>query len=126
MRIRVSQWSVSRKKIRPSFNLGALGMLFSVSDRVSGPKLSQQDRIDTAYPYRLEVVVAGMARGTYRLNPAESSAPAWAEALAGRVWRAEHARGATRLVTDLTEYERLTWEELAAVGTPTLNFEPLG
>ena len=95
-------------------------MLFSVSDRVSGPKLSEQDRFDTAYPYRLELMLgeetSGPA-GRYRLSPAETDvrARAWAEALAGRVWhvrsgRTRNARGKPgaahdRLVTDLTEYD---------------------
>ncbi len=124
MRLKVSAWTVSRKKIRPSFNLGALGMLFSISDRVSGPKLSDQDRLDTAFPYCLEVTAAGMAAGRYRLTPSGSSgAHAWAEGLGGRMWRSVDQKGELRLVTDLTEYERELWEELAAIQKPTLEFE---
>ena len=133
MKLEISTWTVSRKKIRPSFNLGALGMLFSISDRVSGPKLSDQDRLDTVFPYRLEVAAVGVAAGRYHLNPADTDvhARAWAEGLGGRVWRTEKGKSGSgaaknRLVTDLTEYERVLWEELAA-GTehPTLRFEAL-
>ena len=135
MKLYVSEWTVTRKKIRPSFNLGQLGLLFSISDRRGGPTLSAQDRLDVAYPYRLEVVVDGgfsgiLAAGRYRLNPAETDdgARAWAESLAGRIWRTESGRGGPRvsggrLVTDLTEYERLLWEELAAGQRPKLEFE---
>ena len=127
MKLKISTWTLNRKKIRPSFNLGALGMLFSISDRVSGPKLSDQDRLDTVFPYRLEVAAAGMAAGRYRLVPTESSgAHAWAEGLGGRVWHSVDKKGELRLVTDLTEYERVLWEELAARGQgPTLEFEAL-
>ena len=135
MKLRAQAWTVSRKKVRSSFNLGALGMLFSVSDRVSGPKLSEQDRLDTAYPYLLELAAAGVAVGRYRLLPAGSNAgdrgPGdwgsgdWGSGLNGRVWRTESGKAGPRLVTDLTEYERLRWEELAVQGAPTLEFELL-
>jgi hypothetical protein len=139
VKLRTQAWTVSRKKVRPSFSLGALGMLFSVSDRVSGPKLSDQDRLDAAYPYRLELAAAGVAAGRYRLLPAGSGAgdrgsgiptedriKDWASGLNGRVWRSESGRAGPRLVTDLTEYERLRWEELAVQGAPMLEFELLG
>ncbi|WP_407568724.1 hypothetical protein [Deinococcus altitudinis] len=126
MNITVSGWLVTRKKIRSSLSLGALGMLFSVSDRISGPKLSEQDRIDTVYPYRLEVPCGESFSGRYRLSAVEDPAPAWAEwaeSLANRVWWTENARGLPKLVTDLTEYQRLMWEELTAQSDPTLHFE---
>ena len=125
MKLKISTWTVSRKKIRPSFSLGALGLLFSISDRVSGPNLSAQDRRDTAYPYLLELVPEGRVSGQYRLL---SSDGAWTRELAGRVWRTQAGKTGTRLVTDLTEYERVLWEELAAGeraagGRLTLEFE---
>ncbi len=125
MKLKVAGWSVTRKKIRSSFSLGALGMLFSVSDRVSGPRLSDQDRIDTAYPYRLELTAPAL-KGEYRLDLSQTGARAWAEQLSGRVWRAETGRGGPRLATDLTEYERVLWEEAAAQPGLTLTFEPAG
>lgn len=126
MKLRVDQWSLTRKKIRSSLSLGALGMLFSVSDRISGPKLSEQDRADTVYPYLLEVSCAGVPGGRYRLKAAEHSTPGWAEwaeSLGNRSWRVESVKGGQKLVTDLTEYQRLMWEELSVQGAPTLNFE---
>ena len=129
MRLQAVRWAVTRKKIRSSFSLGALGMLFSVSDRISSPKLSEQDRTDTVYPYRLELPCDGAFRGRYRLSAVEDPAPAWAEwaeSLANRAWWTEDARGVPKLVTDLTEYQRLMWEELAAQGDPVLSFETTG
>ena len=129
MRLQAARWTVTRKKIRSSLSLGALGMLFSVSDRISGPKLSEQDRTDTVYPYRLELSCDGSLSGKYRLSGVEAASPAWtewAESLANRAWWTEKARGAPNLVTDLTEYQRLIWEELAAEGEPTLNFGAAG
>ncbi|GGJ75508.1 hypothetical protein [Deinococcus aquiradiocola] len=124
MNINVTRWTVTRKKIRPSFNLGALGMLFSVSDRVSGPSLNDRDRRDVAYPYRLALDAAARP-GRYRLDPSGPAARAWAEALGTREWRTEAGKGGPALVTDLTEYERLQWEELAAGRALTLTFQPL-
>ena len=129
MKLRAERWAVTRKKVRSSLSLGALGMLFSVSDRISGPKLSEQDRLDTVYPYRLELPCDGVFGGRFRLSAVEDSTPAWAEwaeSLANRVWWTEKARGVPKLVTDLTEYQRLMWEELAAQGEPVLNFEVTG
>ncbi|MGY2894959.1 hypothetical protein [Deinococcus sp. UYEF24] len=126
MNLKADRWAVTRKKIRSSLSLGALGMLFSVSDRISGPKLSEQDRTDTVYPYRLELPCDGAFSGRYRLSGVEGVAPAWAEwaeSLANRAWWTENARGGSKLVTDLTEYQRLMWEELAAQSEPTLKFE---
>lgn len=125
MRLEAAEWSLTRKKIRSSFSLGALGLLFSVSDRVSGPTLSEQDRADTVYPYRLELACSVALSGRYRLTVKQDLIPdwaEWAESLTGRVWRAERTRRGPKLVTDLTEYERLMWEELSAQGAPTLNF----
>ena len=127
MNIKADRWAVTRKKIRSSLSLGALGMLFSVSDRISGPRLSEQDRTDTVYPYRLELTCGGAFSGRYRLNAVDDPTPAWAEwaeSVANRIWRAETTRGGLQLVTDQTEYQRLMWEELAAQGAPTLKFEP--
>ncbi len=126
MKLNVSQWMMTRKKIRASFNLGQLGMLFSISDRPGGPALSAQDRIDTAYPYLLELVPDGRVSGQYRLLSTELRAAAWTRELAGRVWRVQAGRAGPRLVTDLTEYERVLWEELVAVQRPTLEFKALG
>ena len=123
--LQARDWKVSRKKSRPSFGLGALGLLFSVADRVSAPKLSEQDRLDLAYPYRLDVSGSRLAPGRYRLDPAACSVPEWAASLSGRVWTVSKARTELLLSTDLTEYERLIWEESAAEGVPTLAFKPL-
>lgn len=123
--LQARHWEVSRKKARPSFGLGALGLLFSVADRVSAPKLSEQDRLDLAYPYRLDVSGTRLAPGRYRLDPAACSIPEWAASLSGRPWTVSRTRTALLLSTDLTEYERLTWEESAAQSVPTLAFEPL-
>ena len=125
MKLKVSEWTMTRKKIRPSFNLGQLGMLFSISDKRGGPTLNDQDRRDTAYPYLLELVPDGRVSGQYRLL---SSDAAWSRELAGRVWRVQAGKAGPRLVTDLTEYERVLWEELvaggrAAGGRLTLEFE---
>ncbi|MGY2896515.1 hypothetical protein [Deinococcus sp. UYEF24] len=51
----------------------------------------------------------------------------WADLIGQRVWCAEHGRRESKLVTDLTEYERLIWEEVVmqATGARTLVFEPL-
>ena len=129
MKLTVQAWTMSRKKVRPSFHLGALGLLFSVSDRVSGPKLSEQDRLDAVYPYRLELAAIGIPAGRYRLVPSggESGAWAleWAAELGGRVWQTRNGKAGPRLITDLTEYERLRWEELVAQGGPTLEFGAL-
>lgn len=123
MKLNVSQWTVTRKKIRPAFSLGQLGMLFSISDRRGGPALSIQDRRDTTYPYLLELVAEGRVSGQYRLLGNELRADAWTRELAGRVWQVRAGRTGPRLVTDLTEYERVLWEELVAVERPMLEFE---
>ena len=123
MKLKVSEWTVTRKKIRPAFSLGQLGMLFSISDRRGGPALNDQDRRDTAYPYLLELVPDGRISGQYRLLSSDLRAAAWARELVGRVWRVQAGRTGPRLVTDLTEYERVLWEELAAGQRPTLEFE---
>ncbi len=129
MKFTVQAWTMTRKKTRPSFHLGALGMLFSVSDRVSGPKLSEQDRLDAVYPYRLELAAIGVPAGRYRLVPSggESGGLAleWAADLGGRVWQTQTGKAGHRLVTDLTEYERLRWEELVAQGGLALEFGAL-
>ncbi|ULH15122.1 hypothetical protein MF271_14350 [Deinococcus sp. KNUC1210] len=125
MKVQIQSWTMVRKRIRPSFNLGALNMLFSVSDKVSAPKLSDADRLDTAYPYRLEVVISGPVSGSYRL---ESLTPDAGElqSLLGRVWRTEQVKGKGRpvLVTDLSEYERLSWEEWVSSAKPTVTLTP--
>jgi len=123
--LQARQWQVSRKKVRPSFGLGSLGLLFSLADRVSAPKLSEQDRLDLAYPYRLDVTGNAPAGGRYRLDPVACSVSGWAESLSGRLWTASKTRAGSSLSTDLTEYERLIWEELAAEKTPTLAFTPV-
>ena len=123
MKLNVSEWTVTRKKIRASFNLGQLGMLFSISDRRGGPALNDQDRRDTAYPYLLELVPDGRISGQYRLLSSDLRADAWATELAGRIWRVQTGKAGPRLVTDLTEYERVLWEELTAATRPTLGFE---
>lgn len=123
--LQARQWAVSRKKTRPSLSLGSLGMLFSLADRVSAPKLSERDRLDLAYPYRLDVTGSGAFAGRYRLDPAGCSVSDWAASLSGRAWKTGKTRAGSVLSTDLTEYERLIWEESAAQATPTLAFEPL-
>ena len=125
MNINIQSWEVTRKKTRPSFSLGALGLLFSVSDRVSGPKLSDQDRLDAAYPYRLEIMAAGLRPGRYLLIQNGRSGSAWADSLGQRLWRAETGKSGMKLVTDLTEYERVLWEEATAAGGLTLKFDLL-
>jgi hypothetical protein len=129
MKIEVSAWSMTRKKIRPSFHLGALSMLFSVSDKVSGPKLSDQDRLDAAYPYRLEIGLedANLKTGRYWLSANQNSIPEVPEDLKKKRWQLQRGRKSVSIGTDLTEYERLLWEEWAAQyvvsGRPKLNFE---
>jgi hypothetical protein len=120
--LKVSEWTLTRKKIRPAFSLGQVGLLFSISDRRSGPKLSDQDRRDAAYPYLLALVPAAQLSGSYRLI---SDGSAWAEELGDRTWRVQQSKRGPTLTTDLTEYERVLWEELAP-SRPELRFEALG
>ena len=126
MQVQIQGWAITRKRIRPSFNLGALNMLFSVSDKVSAPRLSDADRLDTAYPYRLEVVPGGRVSGSYRLEALTPDASEL-QSLLGRVWRTEQSKGKGRpvLVTDLNEYERLSWEEWVSNAKPTVNLVSL-
>ena len=125
MQVQIHSWTIDRKRIRPSFNLGALTMLFSISDKVSAPKLTDADRLDTAYPYRLEVVPGGPVSGSYRLEALTPDAGEL-QSLLGRIWRAEQGKGNGRpiLVTDLNEYERLSWEEWVGTSTPVLTLTP--
>ena len=125
MQVHIQSWTITRKRIRPSFNLGALNMLFSISDKVSAPRLSDADRLDTAYPYRLEVVPAGKVSGSYHLEALTPEAGEL-QSLLGRVWRSELSKGNSRpvLVTDLSEYERLSWEEWVRSAKPMVTLTP--
>ena len=127
MNFNVSTWAIQRKKVRFSVDWGQVKLLLSLSDNIRGPQLSEQDRLDIAFPYRLALASGYRLSGRYTLESAEGAMQTWADLIGQRVWDVEHGRRTSKLVTDLTEYERVVWEEVVvqATGARILVFDPL-
>ena len=127
MKVNDSTRATQRKKVRFSFNWGQVKLLLSFSDNIRGSRLNEQDRLDIAFPYRLEFASGYRLNGRYCLDSAEGGLQTWADLTGLRVWSVKHGRRESKLITDLTEYERVVWEDVVmqAAGARTLFFEPL-
>jgi hypothetical protein len=55
MKFNVSTGVTPRRKVRSSFNWGQVKLLLSRSGHIRGPRLNGQDRLELAFPYRLEL-----------------------------------------------------------------------